>query len=104
MNNFLSILLFFKNFNIKSETMNVFLVDLTHGGVKISSELAKSKKYEKVFAYDLYNTLKKEDESLLNTYNVHIIKDLDNFKNELENNAALKSDKTEKETRETQRR
>ena len=77
--------------------MNVFLVDLTHGGVKISSELAKSKKYEKVIAYDLYNTLKKEDESLLNTYTVHVIKDLDSFKNELENNAALKSNKTQKD-------
>ena len=84
-------LLFFKNFKfIKSGTMNVFLVDLTHGGVKISSELAKSKKYEKVIAYDLYNTLKKEDESLLNTYTVHVIKDLDSFKNELENNNSIK--------------
>ena len=48
----------------KSEIMNVFLVDLTHGGVKISSEMAKSEQYEKVFAYDLYNTLKEEDVSL----------------------------------------
>ena len=45
--------------------MNVFLVDLTHGGVKISSELAKSGNYENVYAYDLYNTLKSEDEDLL---------------------------------------
>jgi hypothetical protein len=55
--------------------MNVFLVDLTHGGVKISSELAKSGIYENVFAYDLYNTLKSEDEDLLITYDVNIIKD-----------------------------
>ena len=54
--------------------MNVFLVDLTHGGVKISSELAKSNKYENVFAYDLYNTLKEEDESLLNTYRIPLKK------------------------------
>ena len=60
--------------------MNVFLVDLTHGGVKISSELAKSKKYDNVFAYDLYNTLKKEDEILLDTYNVKVLKDLDSLK------------------------
>ena len=66
--------------------MNVFLVDLTHGGVKISSELAKSGKYEKVFAYDIYNTLKKEDENLLNTYDVNIIKDLDSFKNQIKSN------------------
>ena len=67
--------------------MNVFLVDLTHGGVKISSELAKSGKCENVFAYDLYNTLKKEDESLLDTYNVNLIKDLDSFKNQLKLNS-----------------
>ena len=70
--------------------MNVFLVDLTHGGVKISSELAKSNKYENVFAYDLYNTLKEEDESLLNTYDVKILKDLDSFKRELEENSIEK--------------
>lgn len=79
--------------------MNVFLVDLTHGGVKISSELAKSKKYDKVFAYDLYNTLKKEDESLLNTYNVNIIKELDSFKRELEanSNEKIKAKQMEKD-------
>ena len=71
----------------KSETMNVFLVDLTHGGVKISSELAKSEQYENVFAYDIYNTLKEEDESLLNTYDVKIIKDLNSFKKEIESNS-----------------
>ncbi len=75
--------------------MNVFLVDLTHGGVKISSELAKSKKYDNVFAYDLYNTLKKEDEGLLETYNVNVIKDLDSFKRKLEENSNENS-KTQK--------
>ena len=67
--------------------MNVFLVDLTHGGVKISSELAKSGNYENVYAYDLYNTLKSEDENLLITYDVNIIKDLDSFKNQLKLNS-----------------
>ena len=67
--------------------MNVFLVDLTHGGVKISSELAKSGIYENVYAYDLYNTLKSEDENLLITYDVNIIKDLDSFKNQLKLNS-----------------
>ena len=76
----------FLNFD-KSETMNVFLVDLTHGGVKISSELAKSGNYENVYAYDLYNTLKSEDENLLITYDVNIIKDLDSFKNQLKLNS-----------------
>ena len=70
--------------------MNVFLVDLTHGGVKISSELAKSNKYDNVFAYDIYNTLKEEDESLLNTYEIKIIKDLDSFKEEIKSNSIRK--------------
>ena len=77
--------------------MNVFLVDLTHGGVRISIELAKSGEYKKVFAYDLYNTLKKEDESLLNTYNVRILKELDSFKEELESNSINKIKKNENE-------
>ena len=70
--------------------MNVFLVDLTHGGVKISVELSKSGSFDKVFAYDLYNTLKKEDESLLKNYNVTIIRDLDSFKDELKTNSLEK--------------
>ncbi|MBE6511655.1 MAG: coenzyme F430 synthase [Methanobrevibacter olleyae] len=81
--------------------MNVFLVDLTHGGVKISSELAKSGNYENVYAYDLYNTLKSEDEDLLITYDVNIIKDLDSFKNQLKlnsfNRIVEKGEKGEKE-------
>jgi UDP-N-acetylmuramyl pentapeptide synthase len=79
--------------------MNVFLVDLTHGGVKISSELAKSGKYEKVFAYDIYNTLKKEDEDLLNTYDVNIIKGLDSFKNQIKSNSIsnIESNNTHKD-------
>ena len=76
--------------------MNVFLVDLTHGGVKISSELAKSGNYENVFAYDLYNTLKSEDEDLLITYDVNMIKDLDSFKNQLKLNSIKRiEEKTE---------
>ena len=79
--------------------MNVFLVDLTHGGVKISSELAKSGIYENVFAYDLYNTLKSEDENLLITYDVNIIKDLNSFKNQLKLNSIKRiEEKTEEKS------
>ena len=60
--------------------MNAFLVDLTHGGVKISSELAKSGEYENVFAYDLYGTLKEEDENFLKACGVRVLKDRDDFK------------------------
>jgi len=85
--------------------MNVFLVDLTHGGVKISSELAKSGIYENVFAYDLYNTLKSEDEDLLITYDVNIIKDLDSFKNQLKLNSIKRiGEKTEEKSEEKSER
>ena len=85
--------------------MNVFLVDLTHGGVKISSELAKSGIYENVFAYDLYNTLKSEDEDLLITYDVNIIKDLDSFKNQLKLNSIKRiEEKTEEEEEEIEKK
>lgn len=79
--------------------MNVFLVDLTHGGVKISVELAKSGRYGKVFAYDIYNTLKKEDESLLNAYDVEMTNDLDSFKEELKSNSIrnIKANETKKD-------
>ena len=64
--------------------MNAFLVDLTHGGVKISSKLAKSGEYENVFAYDLYGTLKEEDENFLKVCGVRVLKDLDDFKEAIE--------------------
>ncbi|MBR2557120.1 MAG: hypothetical protein IKE95_01915, partial [Methanobrevibacter sp.] len=80
--------------------MNVFLVDLTHGGVKISSELAKSGIYENVFAYDLYNTLKSEDEDLLITYDVNIIKDLDSFKDQLKLNSIKRIEEKREENKE----
>ena len=38
------------------EFANNLVIDLTHGGVKIAVSL--SKKGRKVFAYDIYNTLK----------------------------------------------
>lgn len=72
--------------------MNAFIIDLTHGGVKIAIELSKlthkslpKKLYENVYTYDLYNTLKKEDRNLLESYNIHIIKDLDELNNEIVN-------------------
>lgn len=96
---FLSIFINQKELILRSEKMNAFLVDLTHGGVKISSELAKSGKYENIFAYDLYGTLKEEDETFLKTCGVRVIKDLDDFKEAIEtysnflSNEKNKSDK-----------
>lgn len=65
--------------------MNTFIIDLTHGGIKIAIELAKSNDYNIIYAYDLYNTLKEEDKTILEVYNVNIIKDLDNLKDKLIN-------------------
>lgn len=63
--------------------MNYLVIDLTHGGVKISISLAK--KGNNVFAYDIYNTLKGIDAKMLGIYGVEIITldDLDNFKGDL---------------------
>ena len=73
--------------------MNAFLVDLTHGGVKISSELAKSGEYENVFAYDLYSTLKEEDENFLKACGVRVLKDLDDFKEAIESYSTFLNNK-----------
>ena len=73
--------------------MNAFLVDLTHGGVKISSELAKSGEYENVFAYDLYGTLKEEDENFLKACGVRVLKDRDDFKEAIESYSTFLNNK-----------
>ena len=73
--------------------MNAFLVDLTHGGVKISSELAKSGEYENVFAYDLYGTLKEEDENFLKACGVRVLKDRDDFKEVIESYSTFLNNK-----------
>ncbi|MBE6499028.1 MAG: coenzyme F430 synthase [Methanobrevibacter thaueri] len=63
--------------------MNNLVVDLTHGGVKISLSLAK--KGEKVLAYDIYNTLKSIDLKMLEMNNVKLIQldDLKDLKGDL---------------------
>ena len=60
--------------------MDILVIDLTHGGVKIAVSLAK--KGEKVFGYDIYNTLKDIDRRMLDVYDVKLIQleDLADFK------------------------
>ena len=41
--------------------MDCLVIDLTHGGVKIAISLVKTKKYDTVYAYDIYKTLKPID-------------------------------------------
>ena len=63
--------------------MNILVIDLTHGGVKIAVSLAK--KGEKVYCYDIYNTLKDVDRRMLEVYNVRLIelKDLKELKGDI---------------------
>ena len=57
--------------------MNNLVIDLTHGGVKIATSLAK--KGKSVLAYDIYNTLSDMDAKMLETSNVELIQ-LDDLK------------------------
>ena len=57
--------------------MNNLVIDLTHGGVKIATSLAK--KGKSVLAYDIYNTLSDIDAKMLETSNVELIQ-LDDLK------------------------
>ncbi|WP_407423575.1 coenzyme F430 synthase [Methanobrevibacter sp.] len=63
--------------------MNVLVIDLTHGGVKIAVSLAK--KGKNVYCYDIYNTLKDIDKKMLDVYNVKLIQpnDLKDFTGDL---------------------
>lgn len=54
--------------------MNNLVIDLTHGGVKISVSLKK--KGEDVYAYDIYGTLKSADRQMLEAYGVELLEDL----------------------------
>ena len=63
--------------------MNYLVIDLTHGGVKISVSLAK--KGKNVLAYDIYNTLNDIDRRMLEIYDVYLITldDLKDFKGDI---------------------
>jgi len=63
--------------------VNILVIDLTHGGVKIAVSLAK--KGKSVYCYDIYNTLKDIDRRMLDVYNVKLIqlKDLKDFTGDL---------------------
>ena len=63
--------------------MHYFVIDLTHGGVKIAISLAKKGKI--VHAYDIYNTLKPLDREMMDVYGIDIInlEDLKNLKGDI---------------------
>ena len=63
--------------------MNNLVIDLTHGGVKIATSLAK--KGKNVLAYDIYNTLNDIDAKMLETSHVKLIQldDLKDFEGDM---------------------
>jgi UDP-N-acetylmuramyl pentapeptide synthase len=58
--------------------VNILVIDLTHGGVKIAISLAK--KGNSVYCFDIYNTLKDLDRQMLDVYDIQLIQ-LDDLKN-----------------------
>ena len=63
--------------------MDILVIDLTHGGVKIAVSYAK--KGRKVCCYDIYNTLKGIDKRMLEIYNIKLIQleDLKEFRDKI---------------------
>ena len=63
--------------------MNNLVIDMTHGGVKIATSLAKTG--ENVLAYDLYDTLTDSDAKTLKGHNIKLIQleELKNFKGDM---------------------
>ncbi|MBQ3420493.1 MAG: coenzyme F430 synthase [Romboutsia sp.] len=58
--------------------MKALIIDLTHGGILISEKLVKLG--FQVTAYDIYNTLDKENKDKLENINVRLIDDINEFK------------------------
>ncbi len=54
--------------------MNVLVVDMTHGGTVIASEFSKLPGF-KVFAFDIYKTLKKENSKVLEENGVKLVEE-----------------------------
>jgi len=68
--------------------MDVLVVDLTHGGVKIAVEMEKLGDFDNIWGYDIYNTLKKDDKQLLKSYNIKVLDSynkVDSYNKELSN-------------------
>jgi len=61
--------------------MDVLVVDLTHGGVKIAIELGKLGQFDNVYAYDIYNTLKEDEKHRLHSYNIKLLDNENDLKN-----------------------
>lgn len=64
--------------------MEALVIDLTHGGVKIAISLSKTKEYNVIYAWDIYNTLKPIDRKMLEVYGIKLI-DLEDIKGKSKN-------------------
>lgn len=64
--------------------MNILVIDMTHGGVKIAVSYAKMG--HEVYCHDIYNTLKGIDRRMLDIYGIELIQleDLKKFHDEIE--------------------
>ena len=63
--------------------MNILVIDLTHGGVKIAVSLAK--KGKSVYCFDIYNTIRNIEKRMLDIYGIELIQldDLKKFNGDL---------------------
>ena len=63
--------------------MNILVIDLNHGGVKIAVSLAK--KGKSVYCFDIYNTIKNIEKRMLDIYDIELIQleDLEKFNGDL---------------------
>ena len=64
--------------------MDCLVIDLTHGGVKIAISLVKTKRYDTIYAYDIYKTLNPIDKKMLDVYGVKVI-DLETINKNIKN-------------------
>ena len=63
--------------------MKALIIDLTHGGVKIATELSKLNYFKEIFCFDIYKTLKDNEKNLLNSNNINLIEDIALFEDEI---------------------
>lgn len=65
--------------------MKALVIDLTHGGITISIELSKLG-FSEVYAYDIYNTLNENEKFQIESNNIRLLKNLEEFKKINKNN------------------
>ena len=65
--------------------MKALVIDLTHGGITISIELSKLG-FSEIYAYDIYNTLNENEKFQIESNNISLLKNLEEFKKINENN------------------